>query len=546
MTDVLTQINTRSTPQTMQADPRQVPNHGGGWGFQTTDEERLRRFLVLGSAGGTFYQGERELTKENGDLVLKFAAIDPLRLVEVIVEFSVEGRTPKQNTLIFSLAAAASSAMVEGRQAAFAAMPVVLRTGTHFMLFERYVKQFRGRGMGLRKAEKAWLDAKTPGSLGFQMAKYRQREGFTWRDILRMVKRGKTTDAERDALYGWAARGQVSEALPKIVHGFLKAQEATKVVEWVGLVKEYGLPWEMLPDKARKEASVWRALIDKPGALPWEAMQRNLPTLTRLGLLSPLTDDSRLDEVVERLTDVEAIHKARIHPFNVLVALRTYAHGRSLKGSGTWQPVQRVVDALDQAFYLAFRFVEGTGKNTLLSLDVSGSMTWSTIMDSPLTPREASAAMALVTAATENHYQIAGFSGLMSAIDISPKMRLDDVLIKMGQVRAGPTDCSLPFVYALVNGLEVETFVTYTDAETNGGDSYKFGGQGGGRGNPIHVHQALRDYRHKTGIPARHVVVGMTATQITVLDPDDPGSLGLVGFDSNSPAMIADFSCGAF
>src|SRR5262245_65895690 len=51
-----------------------------------------------------------------------------------------------------------------------------------------------------------------------------------------------------------------------------------------------------------------------------------------------------------------------------------------------------------------------TGKRLLLALDVSGSMSWGSIAGVPgLTPRDASAALALVTAATEERYEVVGF-----------------------------------------------------------------------------------------------------------------------------------------
>jgi 60 kDa SS-A/Ro ribonucleoprotein len=69
------------------------------------------------------------------------------------------------------------------------------------------------------------------------------------------------------------------------------------------------------------------------------------------------------------------------------------------------------VDALDRAFYAAFRNVEPTGKRWLLALDVSGSMDCGQIAGVPgLTPRVASAAMALVTAATEKNLPDGAFT----------------------------------------------------------------------------------------------------------------------------------------
>ena len=114
--------------------------------------------------------------------------------------------------------------------------------------------------------------------------------------------------------------------------------------------------------------------------------------------------------MVAQLGDGERLRKARVHPIAVLSALRTYASGRGVRGRHTWAPVAQVVDALDAAFYAAFGNVEPANTRMLLALDVSGSMAVRRIAGVPgLTPRDASAAMALVTAATEPRHEIVGF-----------------------------------------------------------------------------------------------------------------------------------------
>lgn len=45
----------RTTPQTEKARDDQILNAAGGYTFATTDEERLLRFLILGTTEGTFY-----------------------------------------------------------------------------------------------------------------------------------------------------------------------------------------------------------------------------------------------------------------------------------------------------------------------------------------------------------------------------------------------------------------------------------------------------------------------------------------------------------
>jgi 60 kDa SS-A/Ro ribonucleoprotein len=292
----------------------------------------------------------------------------------------------------------------------------------------------------------------------------------------------------------------------------------------------------MLPDPALGRAEVWEALIAH--GMPQTALMRQLPRLTRLGVLQGDTGRT----VADQLQDVDRLKRARVHPINVLVAQRTYTAGQSARGESTWTPVPKISDALDAAFYNAYGAVEPSGKRTLLALDVSRSMT-AAASGLPLSCREAAAALAMVTAATEPDHRIVGFTTpggggwgswrtniTLTELDISPRRRLDDVCRYTSQLPMGGTDCALPMVWALKNRIPIDTFHVYTDNETWFGS--------------IHPHQALREYRDKMGIPARLVVVAMTATGNTIADPADPGQLDISGFDSAVPQLLADFSRG--
>ena len=61
----------------------------------------------------------------------------------------------------------------------------------------------------------------------------------------------------------------------------------------------------------------------------------------------------------------------------------------------------------------------------------------------------------------------------------------------------------------------------------------------------MHPAQALRDYRLSSGIDARLVVVGMVANGFSIADPNDPGMLDVVGFDTATPQLVSDFARGA-
>jgi 60 kDa SS-A/Ro ribonucleoprotein len=148
-----------------------------------------------------------------------------------------------------------------------------------------------------------------------------------------------------------------------------------------------------------------------------------------------------------------------------------------------------------------------------------------------LTPRDASAALALVTAATEGRYEIVGFMDRLAPLAISPRQRLDDAVRTVSGLPFGGTDCALPMLFARARKREIDTFVIYTDSETWAGD--------------VHPTQALADYRHASGIDARLVVVGMVSNGFSIADPADPGMLDVVGFDTATPQLVSDFARGA-
>ena len=46
-------------------------NNAGGFVFQVSDEIRVRRFLIMGTAGGTYYVTEQKLTIDNLDALVE-------------------------------------------------------------------------------------------------------------------------------------------------------------------------------------------------------------------------------------------------------------------------------------------------------------------------------------------------------------------------------------------------------------------------------------------------------------------------------------------
>jgi 60 kDa SS-A/Ro ribonucleoprotein len=520
----------RTTPQ---SEPipgsEQVQNHAGGFVFAVDDWVRLQRFLVLGNEGGTYYQKQQAMTRENAGAVLRCLQADGQRLVREVVEVSTAGRAPKNDPALFVLALALSFGDDTTKHVAAAAIPRVARIGTHLLHLVAFLDGLRGWGRGLRKAIAAWYNAMPAEKLAYQVLKYQQRDGWSHRDVLRLAHPQAPTP-QHQILYHWITQGWESagdEPHDDPVLRQVRAAERAKVATSEGVITElierYDLPREAVPTEWLRPP-VWAALAQR---MPLTALIRNLGTLTAQGVIAPFSTE--MYRVVERLTNAEALKAARIHPIAVLAAMLTYAQGHGERGKQTWTPVPQIVDALDKAFYLTFANAPATGKRWFVGLDVSGSMSMGTIAGVPgLTPRKASCALALVLTATEPNTVVATFNTELRAVNISARQRLDDVITATDGWNGGGTDCAQPMIYAMNRKIPVDVFVVITDNETWAGG--------------IHPSQALQQYRAVMGIPAKLIVIGMTATRFSIADPNDAGMLDVVGFDTAVPALMAQFA----
>lgn len=524
-------FSTKKTAQSEAIPGREADmakNRAGGFVFKLDTWAQLERFLVLGTEGGTYYASEHEMTLENAQNVVACVNEDGCRVVRTLLDFRNQNRAPKMQTLLFVLAICAKMGDRAVRTAANAAVPEMCGISTHLFTFIRYANALGGWGSGTRRAIARWYNGMEPSKLARQVAKYRNREGWTHRDALRVSHAVPATPEHNDVFAYVTGKAEVDPSKPhmELFRAAEMAAEATSSDEVVSLIHDFGLPWECIPTGLMKSPEVNEALLQ---TMPMTATIRQLGRMSAIGLLKP--NSSTASTVIMRLANVEALRKARVHPIQALSALSTYASGKGARGSLTWDVNQAIVDALDWAFYAAFGNVEPTGKRTYLALDVSASMTWKSVAGVPgLNPRKASAAMAMVTARVEapGSYYVAGFSDRMEQLDITARDRLDTTVRKIERVRMGGTDCALPMIHALEQGIEVDMFVIYTDDETWVPN--------------IHPAQALQRYRKQMGIPAKLVVVGMTATGFTIADPRDAGMMDVVGFDSAAPQIISDFA----
>jgi len=518
------------TPQTEKAKENQILNDAGGFVFAVSDESRLNRFLILGSERNTFYAAAKDRTCENSAVISKMIKEGfGKKVIDLIVEISTKGKSRKNDQLIFALL----QVFVEGddslKQFVTYAFPKVIRTGTHLFFAHELLKQYVkagvvGWGNKVKNLIKSFYNQEDVASLAFQMIKYRNREGWCWKDSLRLNHIKPIGDAE--PLFKYVVKGIIPEVWPKTlrkIEGFEAANKATNEAQLVALIKEYNLQEEMIPTTFRKSIKVQEALLDTMGLT---AIIRHLGSFTASRMLSADNIDN-ICKVEEKLANVDLLKKAKIHPLFVLDAMLTYSTGQGLKGSLTWKPVQRIVSALDKCYYKTFDFIEPTGKKIMFAIDVSGSMGWSRATN-VLTAREASVALAMTFLKTETKYYVKGFSDTFLDLNISGDMTLKSAINRVSGIAFQATDCSLPMVYATENKLDVDAFVIFTDNETYVGN--------------IHPFEALKKYRKAMGKPdAKLIVIATEASAFSIADPSDKGMLDIVGFSTDCGAIVSEF-----
>ena len=562
MSSYLNKHNPQIPTQQEPLDERQVRNAAGGYVYEISEWDALMRFLVLGTQGGSIYESEKDLTKQNLDNVIKAIASDGVRVVEMVQDVSVRGKARKNDMALFTLALCMKHGDPDTKKAVERVYKDVARTGTHHLMFCNFIENMPGRGWGraVKRIVAGWYENRDDEALAYQVVKYRNREGFSHQKALHRCHGGENTplfrwiagrdNGVREVKRGLGAAEVVTHyeqatplteseygipisVYPKFLIGFIQAQELADAEDdgknakrICSLIDDYDLTHEMVPNQFLKSPDVWVALLEK---MPITATLRNLGRMTSLGLMDPFSENTQ--KVLDKFTP-KSVKKARLHPLTILIGLKTYESGKGVKGSLTWTPNQQILSHLNDVFYWGFETIEPTGKNIMLALDTSGSMFggwYHSQSPFPQCPNlqcgEIAAVMAMATARVEQNYVVCVFDDKFSQLNITDKTDLPMVMRTISNLPHGKTDCALPMLGALErNWNAVDGFAVYTDNETWYGT--------------IHPKQALEQYRDKTGRDARLVSVSMLANDTTIADGSVPWMIDFVGMSTDTPRQV--------
>lgn len=493
-----------------------IKNNAGGYVFQVTDKQQLERFLLCGTLGGTYYVKEQKLTLDNAKVIVNLIQKDGMAVLDTVSRLSSEKRILKQNTAIFVLALALTYGDELTKQTGYKMIKDICKTSTNLFDFINEINALRGWSSGLRKGVANWYLSKSPEQLAYQITKYRDRNGVTHRDVLRLSHPATKSPEQNEVLKYIVGKSLDFTKLPSLIEAFDTAQ-TLPTKDLAEQIKRTKLAWEHCPTDQLNNPDVLNALLEN---MPIMALMRNLNRFAYNNMTDGMTDTTV--NIIRKLTDRQLIEKSGVHPVFVLNAMNQYSKGRGDKSTKTWNANQRIIDAMETAFQASFGNVDSSDKRILVAIDISGSM------DAPaagtsMTCREVGALQGFLTYKTQPLSELLYFDTKMYEPNFGANVSFREVLKNTRQ--GGGTDCSLAFQYALTKKRFYDAIVIYTDNETWAGKQ--------------HSDALLKEYR-KINPDVKVIEIAMEANPYSTL-PEDKNLLRIVGYDSAIPELINNF-----
>jgi 60 kDa SS-A/Ro ribonucleoprotein len=278
-------------------------------------------------------------------------------------------------------------------------------------------------GSAPKRLVREWLDARDPATL----FKANVGQDPSLMDIVKMVH-PKPKDEARQALFGYfIGREYAADALPEVARNFeaYKKGESRDVPD---------VPFQMLTALELGTAE-WTAIARRA---PWQMTRMNLNTFARHGVFG---QPGMAEVIAERLRDPQAIAKARVFPYQLMVA---YA-----MANANADIPKEVCDALQDAMEIAIANVPAIEGRVYVCPDVSGSMS------SPVTGYRKGATTAvrcidvaaLVAAALlrkNPRAEVLPFEQSVVKVDLNSRDSVMTNAARLASVGGGGTNCSAP------------------------------------------------------------------------------------------------------
>jgi 60 kDa SS-A/Ro ribonucleoprotein len=493
-------------PRPLPVKPTDTVNEAGGRAYAFGPEHALAQYAATGCLNATFYASEGEQLGKTLELA---RAVRPEFLAKTAVFARTRGHMKDMPALlaaVLSVRAPELLAKVFGR---------VIDNGKMLRTFVQVIRSGaagrRSLGSLPKRLVRGWFAARSDEDV------FRASVGNdpSLADVVRMVHPKPATKA-REALYGYLI-GKPHE--PALLPEAVRAFEAYKRGEAVPLPDVPFLMLTGLPLGVKQWAEIARDAS-------WQTVRMNLNTFARHGVFN---EWGMAERIAKRLSDPAEIRRARVFPYQLLIAANAVGEG-----------VPEVVSAaLADAAEVALDNVPEVPGKVYVCPDISGSM------DSPVTGARGSATTkvrcidvaALIAAAVlrrNRSAEVMPFHDSVVAVTLDPYARVLDNARALTSLTRGGTNCSAPLAELNRRGAAGDLVVLVSDNE-----SWVDGRQGGRGTATMQQWEAFR---------ARN-----PAARLACIDLQPTGStqahersdiLNVGGFSDQVFDLLADFAAG--
>jgi len=513
--------------------------------YQIDDWNLLERFIILGSEKSYYNCNNTKYSNVNSlnslDRLIDDCDDDSEieRLIEWIIGISESRRAPKQEFGLFVLSEAAKK-NDKIRKIVFSNISRFCRTFSTLAQFLSFMGKEMSWGRHTKRELSKWFINQSHRELAYQLTKYRNRNGYTPKDLLKLIHinperisinhrqvlefivKNKIDDSDiwNDEDYYDKYYEEYDYYVKRYLENTITMKETNDINEAIYLIKEYKYQWEHIgKQELLKNPFIWETIIDNNiGAT---AFIRNLSRMIEIGV--------SIKKIINKLEDVEWLRYSHIHPIQLLSAYKILEN-KNKKENEREYIMNKILNQLENSLLETMKYQQKINKRIMVALDVSGSMYCTNcIGNNYISAIDAACTIALTIANTEEEENLhfVAFSDEIIPINIKKGMNIKDMKNKIEQISYGYTDCSAPFIYALEHGIDVDCIIVITDNETNC--------------NKIPPVDALNEYRHITNINTKLVVMAMSSNNISIADPYDSGMLDISGIDSSAYDVMVNF-----
>ena len=395
-------------------------NEAGGKAYSFSDKHGLAQYVATGCLGSTYYAGGQEQLEK----IMEFGSKVEVSFLAKCAVYGREKAFMKDTPALLLAMIASRATSLEERDIFAKAFRTVIDNGKMLRNFVQMIRSGKLGRSSFGSQPKHLINEWLVNASDKQIVRASIGNDPSLADIIKMTH-PKAENEKQAALFGHIIGKNVNlRKLPEVLQNFeaFKHGESEEVPD---------VPWEMLTaEKLGKKQ--WEAIGRKMG---WHALRMNLETLQRHEVFE---SSKMVSFVAEKLADADEIEKARVFPYQLLMA---YVASTNVP--------DRIHKALEDALEIATENVPEFEGKVVVCPDVSGSM------HSPVTGSRGSATTAvqcidvaaLVSACVlrkNPSARVLPFSDNVVSARINPRDTVMTNAEKLRRLPSGGTNCSAP------------------------------------------------------------------------------------------------------